>query len=459
MAEMESAPEERWQANRDTLLERNEHMFNNPLMSDIKFAFPNKQTIPAHKYVLAISSPVFFAMFYGDLAEKGETIDITDCDSEVFLQFLRFVYYDDVNFRDVNSAIQVWYLADKYDIPSLSRECVNFIEVSMDPLDAFDIIPHARRLNHHDLEKICWEVIDYNAQQIATADSFLEHRQEFLLPFVQRSSLCIDEVILFKALDRWAARRCDEAGMTVDGASKRSVLGEEVLKNVRFSLMSPQDFSCVVLTTAILFTTEVIDVFKQFSSVPIPGGLKFSILPRMKTNAPLHSFIMGSSSNDQLPRAMPKSGMMTIMVRKSIILCGVKIIADRRSSRVSACLSLFRRGKVIAKTKTKYFSVYKSSTQNKYGEINVYFNRPLRLSERTCYNIEAKTETLQRHKIFVWSESLKDSWSNPSGHKADVLKCSGLYTECIPFDACYKGEVIELLHKQCEESNDNDSAD
>ena len=84
---------------------------NNSVMSDIKFAFPSKLNIPAHKYILANSSPFFFAMFYGGLADKRESIDITDCDPVVFLQLLRYLslYCDDVNCRDVSSAIQVWY--------------------------------------------------------------------------------------------------------------------------------------------------------------------------------------------------------------------------------------------------------------------------------------------------------------------------------------------------------------
>ena len=65
--------EERWQTRKSTVLERNMHMFNNPVMSDINFAFPDhdKRIISAHKYVLATSSPVFFVMFYGELRETN----------------------------------------------------------------------------------------------------------------------------------------------------------------------------------------------------------------------------------------------------------------------------------------------------------------------------------------------------------------------------------------------------
>ena len=53
-------------------LERNCHMFNNSDMSDISFTCEGSdQTFYAHKYVLATSSTVFNAMFYGDLAEKN----------------------------------------------------------------------------------------------------------------------------------------------------------------------------------------------------------------------------------------------------------------------------------------------------------------------------------------------------------------------------------------------------
>ncbi len=449
---------ERWQAKRSTVMERNKYMFNNPVMSDIKFAFPNKQTIPAHKYVLAISSPVFFAMFYGDLAEKSETVDITDCDPEVFLQFLRYVYYDDANFQGVNIAIQVWYLADKYDIPSLAKECVKFLDGVMDPLQAFDVIQHAIRLKDDGLENTCWEVIDYNAERIVVDDSFLEVKHELLLSFVERSSVPIEEITLFRAVDRWATRRCEEANKTVDGANKRSVLGEDLLKHIRFSLMSPQEFSDVVLPTEILSQSEVIDVFKQLTSVSVPGGIKFSIRPRIESIPPFYFFSIGDPSEEvgkasQSIRQMLKEGMLTFTVRETIKLCGVKIITDEENAGSSHLhvhsLSVSQGGKRISQITDKSFLIRKGS---KYGEIEVFFNRPFILSENTCYTIETETGTSQNNNTFVWSESLQDSllkhtyYHTGRGHKGIVSgHCSGLYTECIPANACYKGEIMGLL--------------
>ena len=44
----------------------------------------SKQVIPAHKFVLSIGSPVFEAMFYGELAETRDSIELPDCEYENF---------------------------------------------------------------------------------------------------------------------------------------------------------------------------------------------------------------------------------------------------------------------------------------------------------------------------------------------------------------------------------------
>ena len=452
-------------------MERNKYMFNNSLMSDIKFAFPNEQIIPAHKYVLAISSPVFFAMFYGGLAEQGDTVDITDCDPDVFLQFLRYLYCDDTSFQNVNNAIEVWHLADKYDLPSLANECVNFVEAAMEPLNAFRVIPCARRFNHKGLENVCWEIIGYKAQEIIANESFLDLKPEHLHSFLERSSLCVKEASLFKAVDRWAAKRCEESNMTVDGTNKRSVLGEDLLKLIRFSLMSPEEFSEIVLPTDILLTTEVIDVFKQFTSVTIPGGLKFSILPRESNCKDLSTLLtrpLGQIFNPHPHRAyriipdeirsMEKSAMLTFMLREAFELFGVKILTTRpEECSVGLCLSVFEEEKMIRQIKNEC-SVNRETKEgipgsfifdapDCYREIDVFLNRPIYLCEYTCYTIKTLTDTSQSKGAFVWSESLENSIAKPSKHDPMLFICSGHYTECIPTFAHYKGEVVALLGK------------
>ena len=446
-------------------------MFNNPLISDIKFAFPNhdKRIIPAHKYVLAISSPVFFAMFYGELLEKKETVDITDCDPDIFLQFLRYLYCDDVSLQNVNQAICLLYLADKYDVPSLLTKCVNFVDGAMDPLNAFAVIPHARRFRYPGLEDKCWEVIDYNARDIVLSASFLELEHDLLDRFVERSSLRIDhEVSLFRAVGKWAQGRCEEENMVVSGSSKRSLLGEHLVRNIRFSRMSPQEFSDVVIPSEILSKEEIIDVFKQLTSVSVPHDLKFPTVPRAKSDP--KSISHHSLGKISLPNRMRvdlraeqsesvlnkrKSGVLTFTVNKPVMLYGVNIIVDKaRSSRIS--LSIFRKDETIRQINSNSF-VTKPSRSEEYGEIEVFLNRPLPLTKDTCYTIETNTDATGRQTVFVWSASFLESLQK-SGFRSPsnsvFCYCSGRYTESVPMNVGYKGEIIHLAYKEL-----NDEAD
>ena len=165
-------------------MERNEYMWNKSLMSDVKFAFPNKgdtstyKIIPAHKYVLAVGSPVFYAMFYGGMAEVRDIIEITDSDPDSFLHFLRFLYCDEANFVEVVSAIKVWYRAEKYGVPSLLKSGCEFFGWK----HGSTIISYAQKFG---------EFVEYNAEVIADDKTFPDIEHEFVLSFLERSHLPI----------------------------------------------------------------------------------------------------------------------------------------------------------------------------------------------------------------------------------------------------------------------------
>ena len=83
-----SAPEN-WQTIRPTIRARTKFLLNNDRLSDVKFVVrqsnskgksESKKVIPAHKFVLSIGSPVFEAMFYGDIPETRASIELPDCE-------------------------------------------------------------------------------------------------------------------------------------------------------------------------------------------------------------------------------------------------------------------------------------------------------------------------------------------------------------------------------------------
>ena len=77
----------------------------------------------------------------------------------------------------------------------------------------------------------------------------------------------IKEVELFKAVDRWAAKECEKQGLVAEGSVKRRILGERIVKGIRFPLMEEKEFASVVLKCDILSKKEICDLMRYFNSV------------------------------------------------------------------------------------------------------------------------------------------------------------------------------------------------
>ena len=248
-------------------------MFNNELYSDVKFVVceangesGSKQVIPAHKFILSIGSPVFEAMFYGELAETGDSIELPDCEYDSLLELFRYMYSDEVIFSGSN-VIGVLYLAKKYMVPSLADKCAEYLQDNLDPSNVFGILPQAQKYEEKKLLDQCWEVIDKQTDEAVKSDGFATIERSFLEAVVERDTLNIQEIELFKAVNLWATKRCEEQGLSTDGSEKRRILGERIVKGIRFPIMKEHEFADVVLDCKILTPDEAFRVFKFFNSV------------------------------------------------------------------------------------------------------------------------------------------------------------------------------------------------
>ena len=71
-----------------TLSDRLYHMLNHQLMCDVIFRVGSTpKTIKSHKFMFASASPVFYSMFEGPMAEKGD-VSIPDIEADVFNDIL-----------------------------------------------------------------------------------------------------------------------------------------------------------------------------------------------------------------------------------------------------------------------------------------------------------------------------------------------------------------------------------
>ncbi len=389
-----SFAEKNWQTTRPTIRERGKFMFNNDLFSDVKFVVrdangesESKQVIPAHKFVLSISSPVFEAMFYGELAETGDSIELPDCEYESLLELFRYMYSDEAILSGSN-VMEVLYLAKKYIVPSLADKCTEYLQDNLDASNVFNILPHAQKYDEKNLVERCWDVIDEKAEEAVKSDGFATLERCLLEAVVERDTLNIEEVELFKAANLWATKKCEEQGLSTDGCEIRRTLGERIVKGIRFPVMKQQEFAGVVLDSNILTPGEAYKIVKYFSSIlSIPVGF-----PEEKRffRQSCCRFSSVDHTDSGFPYSPEKKDCLRFTVDKDISLLGVTLCGSE-NNKYSVVIRLRNlNNNEVKNSKSGTFSpVYIKSAQVYYYGFNIFFDNPVVIKKGASYRVEA----------------------------------------------------------------------
>jgi len=369
-------------------------MFNNELLSDVKFVVRDSEggsesikKIPAHKFLLAISSPVFYAMFYGELAEKKESIDISDCDHKSLLELFRFMYSDEAKLN-ADNVMQVLYLAKKYMLPSLADKCSEFLRGNLDASNVFYVLPDAQKYEEKDLENHCWDVIDKETDEAVKSDGFVAIEKSVLEELVERESLNVREVELFKAVDCWATKECEMQGLATDGSVKRRILGERIVKAIRFPVMEQQEFADVVLDCDILTKKELFDLMKYFNSV-LKLPMKFSEATRRGSYQRMSRFGSIISGKARWEYSRGWKNPIVLWVDKTIKLHAVRLFGSE-SNEYSVTLTVNDSHGVALATKTgKFMSELIQCEIKDYEGFDIAFEPPVTLQAGIQYSLEA----------------------------------------------------------------------
>lgn len=128
----------------------------------------------------------------------------------------------------------------------------------------FHVLPLAQKYEEIDLMDCCWKHIEDETEEAVKSDGLVTIERSVLEELVERDSLNVKKVELFKAVDSWAKRDCEKQGLKAEGSVKRRILGERIVKGIR-----------VVLDSGILSHKETNDLVKYFNSVP-NTSLEFS---------------------------------------------------------------------------------------------------------------------------------------------------------------------------------------
>ena len=384
-----------WQTKCLTISERTRFIFNNELLSDVRFIVPvsnseseSRKMIPAHKFVLAIGSPVFYAMFFGEMAETKNSIELPDCEYESLLELFRYLYTDEVNLTGSN-VMHVLYLAKKYMLPSLTDKCSAYLKQNLEASNVFSILPHAQKFDDQVLENRCWEMIEKHTEEAVTSDEFATLDRSLVESVVKKKVLNVKEVELFKAVDRWAAKETERQGLIPDGETKRKIIGEELLNAIRFPLMSQKEFLAVVPDSNILTTKEIVDLMKHYNSM-LTSPLQFSASPRTRRVGTCHRFLsfIGPVRQDFWGYSGKLSDRICFTVNKDIHLIGVEHFGCRGGTyTIKTQLIDIVSGSCVANKSGVYSSEEKHQEVTNYYSSTVLFDDAVPVKKNNCYEV------------------------------------------------------------------------
>uniref|UniRef100_A0A336MT78 CSON006429 protein n=1 Tax=Culicoides sonorensis TaxID=179676 RepID=A0A336MT78_CULSO len=126
---------------------------------DISFHFEENQGGPkilrANKTILALCSPVFEEMFFGDSAEKQDPIPIFDVDSTIFEGFLRYIYTEEFHADSLEDAQNLCCVAHKYEVTPIESACELYMIRNIQKFDLSELISFADMYSMKNLMELC----------------------------------------------------------------------------------------------------------------------------------------------------------------------------------------------------------------------------------------------------------------------------------------------------------------
>jgi len=304
------------------------------------------------------------------------------------LELFRFVYSDEVKLN-ADNVMQVLYLAKKYMLPSLADECSEFLRQNWDASNVFHVLPDAQKYQEKDLENHYWEVIDKDTDEAVKSDDFVTIPKSVLEELVERESLNVREVELFKAVDCWATKECEKQGLAAEGSVKRRILGERIVKAIRFPVMEQQEFADVVLDRDILTKKESLDLMKYFNSVlKFPMGFSEATRPGSLQRIKMSRF-RSITKNTGWHYFVGERNSIVVSVDKTIKLYAVRLFGSENNEYSVTLRVSDSNGVALATNTGMFMSKLVQSERGDYQGFDIAFEPPITLQAGIRYSLEA----------------------------------------------------------------------
>jgi hypothetical protein len=168
-----------------------------------------------------------------------------------------------------SNVCQVFNAAKKYQVESLNKRCVAFLEKILTVANV--CIFFAVIYDQEDLVKTCLDFIQRHTKDVLETNGFLDMENQPLVALVRHPQLRVSELELFEAVIKWAKTKCARSGMQESGENLREVLGDAVYE-IRFATMKFEEFTSKVSPLNVLSTEELVYFYSIFTNPSVKSN-------------------------------------------------------------------------------------------------------------------------------------------------------------------------------------------
>lgn len=248
-----------WQLKPRSLIERNKIFVGKDLLADVHLVVGAEKTrIPAHRFILSVTSWIFYNSFYVlHLPEFQMPEDSAD-DVRTFLEY----FYTDHIVLDKHNVYAILKLAINFEVEHLEELCIAFIERHLLTIEnVIDLLSTANSLRSTELQRKTKQVIEWTVLDVMQTKSFLGAARETVELILDMPQLNCSEFQLYQGVMEWAVQQCKRQKNDSESTTKRREVLDRCLYKIRFPTMTAEEFSQCAKETELLNADEIRTIF------------------------------------------------------------------------------------------------------------------------------------------------------------------------------------------------------
>lgn len=153
------------------------------------------------------------------------------------------------------------YAAQKYNVQGLVERCQQRMRTDISRENVCLTLMNTYLYDDEDTKRLCLHYIFLHSSDVFSSEGFLDLSEECLIEILRHHRVNMKEEEIFRAVVKWADKKCDTEARPVNGETRRQVM-INISPFIRFARMESAYFSDKVSLMGILSDSQLIETFR-----------------------------------------------------------------------------------------------------------------------------------------------------------------------------------------------------